>query len=195
MGKKQKRAEKKKMTLREVEAMPRQFPVTTFSRLGALISLMDTAIWLWFSGKDPLSIHLLAMSCYRCLEILGEEDNKGPIIEKYFDHTQFNLAYDFLRHCSSSLNDVLDFPSSLNGWLLFDCVDALERIYGRSTVFMNVFRAYFSLNSLAYPQKGSEVRNFFPPGTAEKEFAGLSPRDFWAKLVPAFTGSPAPPLG
>jgi hypothetical protein len=55
--------------------------VIVVGRGAAIAELLDTAIWLWFLERDPLSTHVLAVAAYQCLESLGKASGKGPIIK------------------------------------------------------------------------------------------------------------------
>jgi hypothetical protein len=61
-----------------VKAVCGRHGILSVTRKETLIRLIDTAVMLWFAQGDPLSIHLLIMSQYRCLEVLGEKKGLGP---------------------------------------------------------------------------------------------------------------------
>jgi hypothetical protein len=163
--------------------------VITIKRPVGIARLLDTSIWLWFFEKDPLSIHVLTLAAYRCLEDLGKESGKGPIFKTAVGEEKFNTAYDFLRHASNNPQSGIDFPPSSNSFILFDAVSAFDRIFGNMTMYMRTFRAYFLVvgpDHQVAENLRSQANLFLPEGITIEEAEGLERLEFFAKLTEMF---------
>ncbi|MEP6912939.1 MAG: hypothetical protein ABI923_09305, partial [bacterium] len=120
--------------------------VVVVTRAGAIAELIDCAIWLWFLEQTPLSIHMLAMASYQCLEDLGKAAGNGPELKEKFGVEKFNTYYVYLRHSSGDQLTGIDFPPMINSPIIFDAVLAFQRIFdGYITAAMLAFRAYFTI--------------------------------------------------
>ena len=165
----------------------------TVWRHEAIARVMDTAIWLWFLEKDPLSIHLLGSAVYKCLDDLGKKSGKGPKLKIGVAEEDFTTAYDFLRHASSNPNSGLDFAPIVNGMIIFDAVDAFNRVFSTMTIYMRTFRAYFILHpepEVSNPDLRKRLLEqsdlFLPEAIALEEAMKLGRIDFFAKLTEMF---------
>jgi len=165
--------------------------VITVPRPQAIARLIDTAIWLWFFEKDPLSIHLLTLAAYQCLEDLGKDSGKAPRLKAWIGARQFTTAYDFLRHASNNPLAGIDFAPSSNAPILFDVVASFERIFGNVTIYMRTFWAYFILHP-DHPDPDAAKRLlehaglFMPEGITVDESMKLGRIEFFAKLTEMF---------
>jgi len=165
--------------------------VIVVPRPHAVARLIDTAIWLWFLEKDPLSIHLLILAGYQCLEDLGKKSGKGPRLKSHVGAQLFTTAYDFLRHASSNPFAGIDFAPSSNAPVLFDAVAAFDRIFDNVTIYMRTFRAYFILHP---EQPDSDARKrlleqadfFMAKGITTDEALKLGRIEFFTKLTEMF---------
>lgn len=108
---------------------------------------------------------------------------------------QFTLAYDFLRHASSNLNDALDFPPLANPILLFDAVHAFERVYGTRSIFMQTFTAYLMSGLAPDLELSDGVREraaeFVPQELAPEKVAQWSPIEYFCKASEIFAAQVA----
>ena len=155
--------------------------VLTVKRRDALIRQLDTAIELSFTGRDVLSIHLIAMSAQQCLCDLGFNST----LKKEAGWTAFGLAYDWLRHASSDPHDVLDFPLRTNELLLYECIVGMKNVFGGSTVLMDTFALYFALHRVPeQPNIRENAVTKLPKGIILCEIEHLSLNDFLAKVMP-----------
>ncbi len=161
--------------------------ILSVTRYEALIRLIDTAISLWISDKDPLSVHLLVKSCYQCLRDLGSKNGKGPIAHLAVgDDLKFNLVYDWLRHSSGSVTEGVDFAPATNGTLLFEAIESFQTIYNKRTVYMRAFSAYFAFEfAKSFPAFRELANNEVPKGVTANDFATLSKKAFFDKTVGA----------
>ena len=169
--------------------------VITVKRRLAIARVLDMAIWLWFTEKDPLCVHLLVMAPYNCLEALGKKTGKGPKLFARMDRDQFTLAYNFLRHASSNLNDALDFPPLANPILLFDAITSFERIFGTMTIFMHTFFAYITSGLVPDLEFSDGVRKsaaeLLPKELAAEKVAEWSRIEYFCKASEVFAAQVA----
>ena len=113
MGKKRRRREPKPLGP-EILAARTSGKVLTFTREDILIRLIDTAIMLWFHDGDILSVHMLGSAAYKTLRDITKKTGKVPWLTEIIGDEKLTTAYDFLRHASSDLTVVLDFPPAAN---------------------------------------------------------------------------------
>jgi hypothetical protein len=187
MGKKRKRRVIGRPGSESIAARKKGLVITTL-RGNAIARLLDTAIWLWFEDRDPLSIHVLVCAAYECLDALGKKSGKGPVLKEYLGADQFTTAYDFLRHSSSNPHVELDFPPSINAPILFDAVVAFDSIFGTLSLFMRTFRAYFTVKPEPYVSEvaRNSAQEFLPDGVTVQEVKDLSAPEFFAKITEIF---------
>ena len=152
---------------------------------------MDSAVWLWFLQKDPLSIHVLILAAYQCLEDLGKKAGKGPHLKAAVE--DFTLAYDFLRHASNNPNAGIIFTPIMNAPILFDAVAAFDRIFDKLTMYMRTFRGYFILRPEPPPPNPDfrkrllkYATEFLPEGITVEEAEKLGRMEFFTKLTEMF---------
>jgi hypothetical protein len=184
MGKRIDRRRKQKLGPENIAARKAGL-VLTVDRREALIREIDTAIQLWFLRRDPLSILLIVMAAHKCLCDLGKKRGIGPVARTFVQDQMFTLAYDYLRHASSDLHDILDFPLRTNELILYDCVDGMKKIFGGSTVLMDTFALYFALH--LYPEQPNIHKNAtenLPQTIRVEEIEGLGMNDFLTKVMP-----------
>ena len=148
--------------------------------------MIDTAISLWISDKDPLSIHLLVKSCYQVVRDLGAKKGIAPMSHTMVEERQFNLVYDFLRHASGSVNEGVDFAPSTNGMLLYEVIETFEELFHKRTVYMKAFTVYFAfMLTPKFPEFRELAYRELPKGVTDRDFATLDKRAFFAKAVRA----------
>lgn len=190
MGKKSRRAIRVMPLSPEIMAAREAGKVITVTRKEAMARLLDTAIALWALEQDPLCIHLLIFGPYHCLEAIGGKSGKGPVLLSRSDRAKYTLAYDFLRHASSKLNETLDFPPMANPVLLFDAIGAFERICGISTASMRTFTAYFMNGFVPDIELTEEALHggpeFLPEGLSFEEASKWTRIEFFARVSKEF---------
>jgi hypothetical protein len=160
--------------------------VITVGRRQAIMSELDTAIFMWLSKLDPLSTHLVVMAAHECLCNIGGE-SKGPTARQHVGKNTVNLAYDWLRHASRDPNDIFDFPPRINEVALWDSIGSFIRIFGITTNWMDAFLAYFALHLGAEdPNVRENAHAFLPEGVTIDEVDRLNSGEFFVKMLPLF---------
>ena len=160
--------------------------VIKLTRCDALVRQLDSAIRMWFLDHDPVPIHLLLLPAYDVLHDLGKKSGNAPDIES-IGPQNFRIAYDWLRHASSDLQDFIDFPPRTNEFLLWVCTISFEKIFGPRTVFMMSFQAYFVLWLMPENPKFREgAKTFLPKVLSVEEAITFGRLEFFVKLNEMF---------
>ncbi len=168
MGKKQKKNRRGKI-LKYKPVYPPQvverIGLVSIDRKEAFIRLIDTAIWLWFLGQEPLTVHLIIMTNYSALHELGVT----PLPPDEIDLAKGYTVYDFMRHSATKrLNEGVDFIPDSNEGVLYAVVKAFKGACGGLTTRMRVFETFTPVSFLSY-----------------REFRNIpEARDFLAKFLP-----------
>jgi len=165
--------------------------VTTVTREGALVRVIDTATWLWFHEMDFLSIHLLASAAHKTLTDITKGTGKDPWLGNIINQEMLTRGYDFLRHASRDLNIVLDLLPSTNLPLLCSAIDTFENVFGYRTPFMSVLVVAFviALPGETPDQKAAISKlmsKYLPENTAIESLRKLQRPEFFAKTLPLF---------
>ncbi len=189
MGKKRKRSQPAKSKPIYPSGVAESHGVLSFDRIEAMSRIVDTAIWLWMLEKDPLSIHVLIMSQFTCLQGLAAQNtDKAPFAATYVEPKQLVLVYDFLRHSSCNPSVGVDFKADNNDALLFDVICSFNALFNRMTLYMKAFLTYFSLWKFARndPSFSDAADYELPKGVAMEDFQSLSRKALFTKLIEAF---------
>ncbi len=145
--------------------------------------MLETAMSLWADEEEPLSIHLIGASAYRCLNDLSDQIGT---LKAAVGHEQFTLVYDYLRHAWPNRDVDLVLPRGVNRWLLFEAVGLFERYFRQRSPLMGVYHAYFMLHCLSRPATTEELREFLPDDVDVEEIVRLPRREFFSKMLPLF---------
>jgi hypothetical protein len=167
--------------------------VITFTREDILVRLINTAIALWFHKGDMLSIHMLAAASYKALCDLAKKRGIVPWLSQIISERELTIAYDFLRHASSDLSIVLDFPPSSNLPLLACAITTFEDVFSHRTSYMSVLMLRFLCG---LPTNTPETRaafgnlasKYFPQDFVVEDFAKLQGAEFFDKALKLVVG-------
>lgn len=189
MGKKRKRIKPLKSRPVYAPGEAESRGIQSFTRIEAMVDILETAIWLWVLEKSPCSMHLLVMSQYRCIQdlIKGKEDFIHYIPDKT-EPEQLNRVYDWLRHSSSNPHTGADFTADVTAGILYDVICSFNQLYSTTTVSMEAFLAHFVL-WLAHHQDPSHFEmalHQLPAGVTAQDFLVLNRKPFFDKLYRAF---------
>ena len=158
-----------------------------------LVRLIETAIRLYFANGDYLSIHVLASAAYRTLSDITSKSGIKLWLTEIIGHEQLTRAYDFIRHASRDLTEVLDFAPDRNILLLAATIWIFEAVFKYRTGAMSVLMIYFVLwlpaGTVAQSDALSElITKYIPENFNIKEVAQLSRVEFFKKSMPFFEG-------
>jgi hypothetical protein len=125
------------------------------SKLEAARRQLDTAIRLYFSHADPVSIHTLAAAA---LDLLKNLDEQGPKTGTFYDHLETNVKPEYLKeannifrapqnffkHANTDPERVLDFLVALPELFLISGCEKYHELAAEETPEMLVYRLWFS---------------------------------------------------
>jgi len=128
------------------------------SKLDAARRQLETAIRLYFSHGDPVSIHSLAAAAYNVVRDVGEKRGAPPMLlkDKLVDNvrpeaqTRFrnkiNEAENFFKHADRDHDSVHDFDPEFSEVFLLDACDQYYRLTAEVLPIFGVYRSWFIAN-------------------------------------------------
>jgi hypothetical protein len=154
------------------------------------LSMINTAIYLWFREADMVSEHLLAASAANVLKGVGK--TKGVTSHAFNKEMEellgkkLRLAMNFFKHAENDPNLVLKFGPVVTEFFLIDAIQMYGKLYHSMTPLMHTFRAWFMVIRGQHVRAAEEVRVFLPEGVQIDEVVSLRRRQFMEKLLPLF---------
>jgi hypothetical protein len=109
------------------------------SKLDAARRQLETAIRLYFSEADPVSIHTLMSAAYQVLMDLNRIQHGSPMIKDAIPmwvrpdatkeaRAKLNEAANFFKHADHDHNDILEFSLEPTELLMYDAVRKYREI-------------------------------------------------------------------
>ncbi|HXO98529.1 MAG TPA: hypothetical protein VN857_18210 [Chthoniobacterales bacterium] len=128
------------------------------SKLEAARRQLDTAIRLYFTDGDPISMHTLAAASF---EILKDLDKHGPNTGTFYDSIEnvvrpglekqaiiaMREAQNFLKHAEQEPDKVLDFWLGYPEMLLGVACDKYRELAAEESAEMIVFALWFGIQN------------------------------------------------
>jgi hypothetical protein len=156
-----------------------------------LVRLIETAIRLWFANGDYLSIHVLASAAYRTLSDITSKSGLKLWLTEVIGHEELTRGYDFIRHASRDLSEVLEFVPARNIILLAATITVFETVFSYRTGAMSVLMIRFVLWLPAGTSAQADVltkllAKYAPENFKIEEFAQLDRMEFFKKSMPFF---------
>jgi len=144
--------------------MPSEFQV---SKLDAARRQMETAIRLYFSEADPISIHTLTSAAYDLLSGINRARGGSPMLKEQVptwvlpdakDEVKriLNEAMNFFKHADRDHNGVLDFSVEPTELLLYDACQKYRGLTGESVPLLGVFEVWYVIGPGADLVTGKE---------------------------------------
>ena len=147
-----------------------------YTRVGAAQTQLETAIWLWFHYKDPMSIHTLVVAANEVYQGIGLHHHDLPPIygawKASLNKDDRNLMDK--KHAKSDEADPLEREPLLvraAEVMMVDCINVHEKRFHARTALMDCFFARFGAENPRFPESAfpPELRGYFRnPGTVEK---------------------------
>jgi hypothetical protein len=171
--------------------MERTFAKIPITKLDAARRQIETAIILWFSESDPVSIHTLVSAGHRLvydinkkflgLPMLGDTTNIRPGHEKEYRDILAKAA-NFFKHADRDAEETLSFSPESNAFRLLDACNVYQRLAAETRPLMRLLVLHMEIH---YP-------NLFLSKLGDnREVANsklLSRRRFFDEMLPiAFT--------
>jgi len=131
----------------------------TISKLDAAKRQLETAVRLYFSEADPVSIHTLIGAAHTLFADISRQENAPRMLlkDELLDqikpeyHAKFrkmvNRAQNFFKHADQDARETLDFDPGQSELLLIDCCRQYYRLAGEYPVLCQVYQAWFFMNN------------------------------------------------
>ena len=134
----------------------------TINKIDAASRQLDTAITLWFSESDPISIHTLACSAHEIIKDINKH-RKGPPLffdsdfvknifaEKYHHEIEKHLKnhYNFFKHANKDPDEFIEFDQFFTQlFIMFSCI-GLRNLGSKFTNFQLAFIIFFTAHNPA----------------------------------------------
>jgi len=125
------------------------------SKLDVAKRQLETAIKLYFSEDDPVSIHTLSAAAYNILRDLGKNTGANPMMIKQMFlkfvipgkenvlRNKINEAENFFKHADKDHELTLNFDTSLPEFFIVDAVNQYCQLTGEDTIWFKLFRGWF----------------------------------------------------
>jgi hypothetical protein len=129
--------------------------VLRLTKIDAARRQLETALQLWFSGAEPVSIYTLA---YAAHELIFELYRKAGLKDLLFDTTfsteeyraifvvSLKRAANFFKHANKDLDEVLEFTSDRSDPILIMSVVAIHRLGLELTDLERAFIGWFGIH-------------------------------------------------
>ena len=163
------------------------------SKLDAARRQLETAVRLYFSEADPVSIHTLMSAAYQVLSDVNRARGGSPMLKDQVptwvrpDATaeakrRLSEAANFFKHANRDHDEVLEFSAGPTELLLYDAIRKYRELTCETVPLFAVYDAWFWLGPGAEFARGPEreevlegLRQAFPNSTRASFFAEALP--------------------
>lgn len=150
--------------------------VLIYTKVGAAQTQLETAIWLWFHYKDPMSIHTLVVAANEVYEGIAQQHDLPPIFGAWkasLEKDQRNLMNKSHLAKRGEADPLEKEPLLVRAAevMMVDCINFHEKRFHARTALMDCFFARFGAENPRFPEFAfpPELRKHFRnPGTIEK---------------------------
>ncbi len=165
-----------------------------FTKLEVARSQLESAVWLFFKERDPVSIHTLTAAAYTVLQDLNRGEGGTPMLvkdlikalvppeEREAVHRKLNEAENFFKHADRDPDGKVAFIPLQTIAMLFDAGIKYHEMTGAMPDGMNMFVWWLAATTpdlFTWPE---------PVADAAQQYAanlrGVSRREFHALLRP-----------
>jgi hypothetical protein len=171
-------------------------PSLQISKLDAARRQLETAIRLYFSNGDPVSIHTLAAAGYSVIRDVSAARGAGPMLlkgqlvddvrpdAKKMFRDKLNEAENFFKHADRDHKAVHTFDPSLTEVFLLDACDQYYRLTGEGLPLFKVYRSWFIANrpDIFAIEKLGKLKDVAP------ELVSLGRTEFFRQTLPLASG-------
>jgi hypothetical protein len=129
--------------------------ILLLTKLDAAKRQLETAIKLYFSEDDPVSIHTLSAAAYNILRDVGQNTGANPMMiknmslkyvipgkEKLF-LKRINEAENYFKHADKDHEATLKYDTSLAEFFIIDAINQYYQQTGEDTLWFKLFRGWF----------------------------------------------------
>ncbi|NVK23027.1 MAG: hypothetical protein HWD86_10965 [Kangiellaceae bacterium] len=130
------------------------------SKLDAAKRQLETVIELYFSHKDPVSIHTLTAASYNILRDLNKSEKHPPLFikDRFLNYIKpgyekevrnlINQAENFFKHADRDREDIFEFNPKQTELMIYEACDSYRALSGE---FPAKFKCYSMWFSSRYP--------------------------------------------
>ena len=161
------------------------------TKRSAAQSQLECAIWLWFNGHDPVSIHALAIAAHDCFDALVKHaTRKRSLLQDWLSEKskerqkRVRIAQNFFKHGAMDLKSKIQLHTIDAETFMMDAVTCYELLGGKPTPLMRLYMQRFlyehptliTENALPVFAKNAEVH----------QLADSTRKEFFELLFPEF---------
>ena len=129
------------------------------SKLDAAKRQLETAIRLYFSNGDPVSIHTLTAAAYNILKDLNKQRGMPPMLVKeqlliYVREKKLkefkeiiNKAENFFKHADRDHEATIDFCPDLSDVFILDACETYYKLSGEFPPLFKLYQGWFMANN------------------------------------------------
>jgi hypothetical protein len=132
------------------------FPKIKVSKLDAARRQLETAINLWFSGGDTVSIHALSHAAYEIIHVVSKKRQRStellfdsPLIKDVYRRQWAELLKspgNFFKHADRDPEGAIEFAPELSKYFMIFSILGLELAGERISVTENGFLTWLKLH-------------------------------------------------
>ena len=168
--------------------------ITKFSKLDVARRQLETAVRLYFSLGDPVSIHTLVAAAYQVLRDLNRKHDGTPMLKdqmldlwvqpsgREMARRKLNEAENFFKHADRDHAEVLEFRQGATELFLFDACQKYRQLSGEILPILAVYETWWYIGPGAEFKLGpdhekhrAEIRRQYPNATRQSFFATVLP--------------------
>jgi hypothetical protein len=125
-------------------------------KLDAACRQLNTAISLWFSNGDPVSIHTLACSAHQIVHDVNQKQGGRDLIydslvikDEYrrMANQVFKQAYNFFKHADNDAYGTIEFKPHLTEFFMMFTSMGLEILGSKPDAIRSAFNIYYGLRN------------------------------------------------
>jgi len=128
------------------------------SKLDAAKRQLETAIRIYFSDGDPVSIHTLVSAAYNIIQDVNKKRAGKPMLVKEemlefvkpeyknLIRNMFNKAENFFKQADFDHEKSLDFNPELSELLIIDALSHYYNLTGEDAPVFKIYRAWYIIN-------------------------------------------------
>lgn len=170
----------------KLTGVQKRFSIT---KLDAAQAQLDSAIWLWFTNDDPISVHTLAVAAHDCYHALSAHGGKSSYLAKFIKTQSVSFqkrtktAQNFFKHGFKDLKGTVELDTLTTDVRLLDCCFCHKEMGLRITPLIQLFwiRMLMEQPELRTLHKEADP---FAKSLARTRLDGTSRQEFLDKFLP-----------
>lgn len=128
------------------------------SKLDAVKRQLETAIRIYFSSGDPVSIHTLTAAAYNVVRDLNKKLGGGKLLvkEEFLDYIKegheqevrelINRAENFFKHADRDHDSKIEFNPAQSEFLILEACSVYARLSGEFPPLFKLYQSWFIAN-------------------------------------------------